>query len=101
MTAFVSEILHRFHHTSKTVGEVHAQRPEQHEVQNMATGGVDALRVFHHDTDRFEHAVAHDEGKCVASVLYYYHHRSLCIIYHDRGILSTTNVGTSSCTPLL
>lgn len=39
----VSEILYRFHHSSETSGEVHAQRQEQYEVQDMAPGSVDAV----------------------------------------------------------
>lgn len=50
---FVLEILHRFHYTSETFGEIHAQGQKQYEVQDMASGGIDTVRIFDHDFDRF------------------------------------------------
>jgi len=53
MMTFVLEILHRFHYTSETFREIHAQGQKQYEVQDMAPGGIDTIRIFYHDFDRF------------------------------------------------
>jgi hypothetical protein len=52
-----------FYHTSEAAGKVHAKRQEQYEIQDMASGSVDAVWIFYHDTDRLEYAVTYDEGK--------------------------------------
>ena len=64
-----AEIVYRFRHSSQAVGTVHAQGPWQSEIQNLASGGLDALWIFHHDAHRAQYTAADDEGKNWSSAL--------------------------------
>lgn len=56
--------MHRFRHPSQAAGALHAQRSRELQVQDLAGGRVDSVRVFHHDAHRPQHAAPHDEGTC-------------------------------------
>ncbi len=58
-----SEILHWLCHPGQTSGTLHAQGEGQLQVQDLASGGLDSVRIFYHDTDCPQHHLADDEGK--------------------------------------
>ena len=47
----VSEILYRFHDTSSSFREVHAEQAEQLQIQNLEDRGIHPFRVFYNDAD--------------------------------------------------
>ena len=57
--------MYRLLHPGAAAGEVHAQGEGQLQVQALAGGGVQPLRVLHHAPHRPQHAAPHDEGKVV------------------------------------
>lgn len=65
--AFPTEILYWFCNTSQALGAVYAQGSRELKIQNLESGGVYSVRVFHHDTHRPQHLTSNDEGTSTPS----------------------------------
>ena len=57
--------MYRLLHPGAAAGEVHAQGEGQLQVQAVAGGGVQPLRVLHHAPHRPQHHPPHDEGSAM------------------------------------
>ena len=55
--------MYRLLHPGAAAGAVHAEGEGQLQVQAVAGGGVQPLRVLHHASHRPQHSATDDEGK--------------------------------------
>ena len=57
--------MYRLLHPGAAAGAVHAEGEGQLQVQAVAGGGVQPLRVLHHASHRAQHHPPHDEGSAM------------------------------------